>query len=477
MNELSRRVNQSEDELINVMRRWQEKAYAPFTATLAKKQLQPMVTSYTAEALRVHKDESINQYADEIAELQRLALAGNTPRYEEKLKELQQAGLSCRLTKAVVYFTRQEDLTVEIEIKVQVKGHSLTWYFWAPGAMDQYPQAFRNELYDQAAVCHRGVDAGCDLYYRGSNSIHIKLMHTHEDESGHNHNHYRLRDNKPYTPNDFRQHMAGFKGCELERKYFVEGEIDKICNEFEAHYLEWTRKIDGGMSKEERYLSEPTQTLNTGDMIELYLFGAMQEPCRLSVEELKVDYQAARDAIEAQLRTAPGAGVGQKAILNQLHEVTRQYDDLLEWRRRSASRGLNSSIASARQVEGSLNPVIKARQRMDDGVGVQDPGVPEWAIRLKKAVDESKRQMLALANERYKDRVVLPKEDAASVWAEEAGYAPQDLSELIINRPQVDSGLTTSVGFFATAQEPQATPTSDGDLDKDIRTNLTNRTG
>lgn len=40
-------------------------------------------------------------------------------------------GLSFRQTKGEVYLTRNEGETVDVEVAIQVKGNSLTWYFWA----------------------------------------------------------------------------------------------------------------------------------------------------------------------------------------------------------------------------------------------------------------------------------------------------------------------------------------------------------
>ncbi len=427
LNQLSRRVNTWFADLADIKEL--VKFDQPFFRKLSIKHIQPMVSSYTAQELRTHPNANFSKWADVIQELQTHASAGEQVAYAEKYEQLKAAGVTCRSTKGTVYFTKQENKTVEIEIALQVKGHSLTWYFWAPGALDQYPQTFRDELFNQAAVCHKKVDAGCDLYYRGSNAVHIKLMHTHESESSHNHNHYRLKDNKSYTPHEFRQHMEGFVGCEIEGKYFKRGEIEKICHEFEMHYLDWTSQVGVEMSKEERYFSDPAQRLNTGDMIELSLFGRMQEPCRLSVEELKVDYDEARAAIEAEL-AAPAIGVelvapeqsseeASRRVQEKLLKLKSQYETLLEYRRRSASRGLNSSIASSRQVDSSSNEVIRARQTMDDGIGIADPGIPDWALRLKASVDESKAQMLALAAKRHEPGIA--HNDEARKWAGDAG--------------------------------------------------------
>ena len=453
MLKLSQQVNEAQLKIDNLIKEYAEKTTAPFIKSLSIKHTVPRDTSYSPNQLRSHTDSGLRELAPDFDELQLLALADNIPAYELKLAAIKSAlppGCGIRLTKGNIFLTRREKLTVDVEIKVQVKGHSLTWYFWAPGAMDQYDQSFRDELYDQAKVCHRNVDAGCELYYRGSNSVHIKLMHTVETESNHNHNHYRLRDNKSYTPIDFKQHMQGFKDWELARKYFKPGEIEEICMEFEAHYLEWTRKAEGDQSKEERYFSSPDQKLNTGDMIELYLFGTMQEPCRLSAMEIKVDYDRAREAINSRLKSEL-TGKGRADLREELIHVKRQYEALLEYRAKSGSRGLNSSIASARQVEHSANAVVRAQQVMDDSLGL-DSTIPQWAEDIKHSMAESQSEFMRLVSQRHVDRTPPKPDDMALVWARRAGKSFHDLYDSGNTREELPA--TESSHSEATSEAP-----------------------
>lgn len=393
----------------------------PFFRELTTTHVQPKVTSYTSKELLAHPLPEIAALAPDINELQTYASSGNRVQYEAKLAELALAGHSCRSTKGKVYLARQEAETVDVKVAVQVKGHSLTWYFWAENAMDQYPQAFRDLLYNKAAECHRKVTAGCDLYYRGSNAIHIKMMHHHESESNHNHNHYRLKDNKHYTPADFNQHLQAFKGWELEQQFFAAGEIDQLCEEFKGFHAQWTAKDEHKQSKEEEYFSQPSQQLDTGDMIELKLFGTMQEPCRLSVDELEVDYEAARKAIEAQLANPEDSD----ALLLAQKTLEAQYKELLDYRVKGGSRGLNASIASMRQVHDSANQVIRAKQRMDDRAEKEVPDIPEWAHALKAAINHSQEQMLSLANKRHTPGIA--QEDIAREWADTAKLKIADI--------------------------------------------------
>ena len=318
------------------------------------------------------------------------------------------AGKQFRVTKGIVYEMVERDEEVTITIYVQVKGHSLTWYFWAPGAMDQYPQEFRDQLYNAAALAHKSVTRGCDLYYRGSNAVHIKLMHHLETES--NHNHYRLINNQHYTPEDFNQHMQALKLSEIHDDFFEVGEIDELCLRFSAFHAEWIKKTGNAPSLEEEYFAQESQRLELDDIIELHMFGQQQEPCRINTAELTMDYEAARKEISeaiAAIKIDDGtveqcakAIVVVKALEKRLADVEKEYRDLIVYRKIGGSRGLNSALASSRQIKGSVNPVVKQSVGTDDTLGKEVPDVPEWAKNLLTAVQLSKEKMLGSALQR-----------------------------------------------------------------------------
>ena len=189
----------------------------PFFVVLKKKHTVPKFSSHTD--------------TPEAIELQALVKANNKAEYRKKIAEFKNRAVDpkeFRITKGIVYESRPSDEEITVEVALQIKGHSLTWYFWAEGSMDQYSQEFRDGLYFAASKCHKQVTNGCDLYYRGSNSVHIKLMHHDETESNHNHNHYRLLNNKPYTPTEFNQHLDAFKDSDVHDEFFMPGEIDEI---------------------------------------------------------------------------------------------------------------------------------------------------------------------------------------------------------------------------------------------------------
>lgn len=352
---------------------------APFFIFLDKTHTLPKVTS--------------DATTSEAKELQLLVDSSNKVAYRKKIEEYKEHGLDFRITKGKVYQIAYKGETIDVRIALQVKGHSLTWYFWAPDGMDQYPQEFRDKLYNAAAIAHKEVDDGCDLYYRGSNAVHVKLMHHIESESGHNHNHYRLKGNKSYLPNDFNQHLQALKKSEFHDLFFKQGEIDNLCNEFGEFYKKWTIKTKDKSSLEEEYFQDPSQQLETEDLVELQLFGAQQEPCRIDINELKVDYENARQEIK-RIVSQQGNVNDLKQLLNK---VEKEYLDIMDYRKKGGSRGLNSEIASTRQIKHSANPVIKGVVGMDDSLGKELPDIPDWAVNAKNAVEEAKKQMMAFA--------------------------------------------------------------------------------
>ncbi|QEY50615.1 hypothetical protein [Legionella longbeachae] len=378
------------DEKIVIERPKQGK-HTPFFILLEKTQRTTLYTSYGGdEEEYIHKNDGV------LKQLQTYVKAGNEEEYNKLINKF--PNRIFRRTKGEVYEMFDEGKEIEIRIALQVKAHSLTWYFWKPGVMDQYPQEFRDILYHAAAQAHKKVTNGCDLYYRGSNSVHLKLMHHLEIESLHNHNHYRLKNNQPYTPEDFNQHMEALKETEAFAQFFNEGEIEKIEERFAQFYADWHIKLEGSLSKHEEYMQDPSQRLNTGDVIELMLFGHQQEPCRINVSELTIDYDRARKEIEEALEKGVSSDL-QLELTQKLQEIEKQYKALLKYREKGGSRGLLSEIGATRQTyqsEFKPNPYVGGQ---DSSLGAP-PEVPEWATKLKELVDEGKKAMIETRAER-----------------------------------------------------------------------------
>ncbi|AHE67296.1 hypothetical protein [Legionella oakridgensis] len=352
---------------------------APFFVFLKKVHTLPKVTSYDAS------------HSPEARELQRLLDANDTVEYGKKLREFQEAGKTFRLTDMIVYETRDEGEKIDVRVALQVKGHSITWYFWVPDGKDQYPQAFRDRLYGAAAECHTKVERGCDLYYRGSNAFHVKTMHHLEIEAAHNHNHYRIRDNQPVTPKDLTEHLQAFKTHEVHEEFFEAGEVDELCARFAEFHARWTHKEGEALSLEEQYLSHPSQRLNAADILEFRIFGLQQEPCRISVDELRIDFESARRTIEAAV--VHGSDPDKDALAAQVHRMEEEFRALIAYRAVGGSRGLGSERAMTRQIEGSTLPTIEVVAEKDDSLGVSMPRIPEWAIRAREAVERARLEV------------------------------------------------------------------------------------
>ncbi|OGT47447.1 MAG: hypothetical protein A3E83_01750 [Gammaproteobacteria bacterium RIFCSPHIGHO2_12_FULL_41_20] len=351
----------------------------PFFVFLRKTHTLPKVTSYDASV------------SDAARELQMLIDAGDRNQYRKRLVELRQQGKTFRLTDMKVYEIRDEGETIDVRIALQVKGYSITWYFWAPGGRDQYPQEARDEFYRAAAECHTQVKNSCDLYYRGSNAFHIKNMHHLETEDGHNHNHYRMKDNQPVTPQDLTEHLQAFKRHEICEKFFEEGEIEELCGKFRAFYVNWTYKEGDALSEKEEYFSQPSQQWNQADALEFELFGQQQEPCRINVDELRLDFEVARREIEEAI----AKGAIDTTLDERVKRMEQEFRELVAYRQVGGSRGLGSERAMTRQVAGSHMPTIEAVVDKDDDIGVRPPLIPAWAVHARLAIAKARATIMA----------------------------------------------------------------------------------
>lgn len=354
----------------------------PFFVFLKKKHTVPKVTSYTN--------------TKQTNELQLLAASGNNAEYRKKEQEFNEEGLKFRLTKGVVYEIRDEGEEIEVQVAVQVKGYTLTWYFWTQDGLDQYPQAFRDKLFNAAAKVQREeVEDGCDLYLRGSDELHGKLMHHDKKEFWQNHNHYRLKNNKSYTPKEFNQHLRGLAKTEIYQEFFSDGEVEALCQKFAEFHAKWVKKEGTAPSLEEQYLSDPSQKLDLEDVIELELFSHQQEPCRINLSELKVDYEKARKEIERIV--SEGLTTEKLGVL--LAKVDQEYNDLVEFRKLGGSRGLTPEITDPSKLRGTRYQVGSGPGR-DDKLKKELPDVPTWAHSVQAAVAKAKEFILEDARKR-----------------------------------------------------------------------------
>lgn len=355
----------------------------PFFVVLEKNHTVPKYTSYkdTPQALEL-----------------RTLFSTDTDAYTKKRDEYKAQGYKFRLTKGELFEIKDKGETIDVKVALQVKGGSLTWYFLAPNAMDQYPQEFRDRLFFPAVECHKQVEHGCGQYYRGSNAIHIKLMHDDESESNNNHNHYRLQTGMEYTPVEFNQHLQAFKTLEdktICEQFFSEGEIDRLCEKFQQFHETWTKKVDDEPSLQEQYAAQPSQQLILEDFLELLKYGMQQGPCRLNIDDLKIDYESARREIEQSIQ-GKGLGSIEKAELTK--KITKQYRDILHDQVVSGGRGLGAELALTRQIEGSQYKAIHQVVQMDDG---RSMGVDaDWSDKRNESFKTALQHLLKNAFDR-----------------------------------------------------------------------------
>ncbi|MCW8408356.1 hypothetical protein OQJ13_05160 [Legionella sp. PATHC035] len=375
----------------------------PFFVFLKKKHTLPKVTSYTE--------------TEQTKELQLLVASGNKAQYRKREKDFNEEGFKFRLTKGVVYEIRDEGEDIEVQVAVQVKGFTLTWYFWTIDGLDQFPQEFRDKLFNAASKVQREeVEGGCDLYLRGSDELHGKLMHHLKAEFWQNHNHYRLKNNKSYTPIEFNQHMFGLASTEIYQEFFEEGEIEAICEKFAQFYKKWIAKEGCRPSLEEEYFNDPAQKLDLEDVLELELFAHQQEPCRINLSELKVDYEKARKEIERIVRE----GLTTEKLGVLLEKVDQEYNELVAFRKIGGSRGLTPEITDSSVIKASRYPVSPGR---DDKLKKELPDVPKWAYSVQAAVEKAKAFILDDAKKRLAVPEKIITDSMSLTEAHEVGVA------------------------------------------------------
>lgn len=160
----------------------------------------------------------------------------NIKLYEREKQRMEKDGSKFQVSDKKVYQCFSLNKTREIPIKFQVKGSTMTWYLVAP--KDTTLQEFRDQLYKTAAKAHLKVENHCRKYYTGSDSLHIKKMHTHKDEINCNHEHYRIQDDQDVQPVHVYQHLSGFIEAqkELGYSYLDQQEALAICHKFKEHW-------------------------------------------------------------------------------------------------------------------------------------------------------------------------------------------------------------------------------------------------
>jgi hypothetical protein len=278
------------------------------------------------------------------ARLQALFDRGMVQQYESEKAEMEQKGFNFRLTDGRICQIFDEGRTIQVPIKFQVKLSTITWYFDAP--KDETHQDFRNEVYGSAALGHKKVDNHCEKYWRGTNSLHVKKMHTNENESGLNHNHHRMKKDVYVDPKAVYQHLMGFVETQRELKLF-DGEkekyltLEEALQISEAYNIYWVRMTHVGPAKTVKMGNKKIELPERQEAL-LTEYKRAQEK-KLTPED-KIEWE------ENKHKELPCTSI------NNWESLTVQ-DRLVAIA--EGMSGLGSELAHTRQLEGSKYPTIR----------------------------------------------------------------------------------------------------------------------
>lgn len=305
-----------------------------------------------------------SEHTARASELQNLldnAQNGDYSALDQKLKDYIKENHFFRLTEGKFYEVTPGDFK-DVKVKVQVKEGTITWYFSDIGH-DETTQEFRNLIFRSAALGHVLVPDACVKYYRGTNAMHVRRMHTSEEESKINHNHYRVHDDH-VTVDQFRQHLMGF--VQAEKAYGIDG---KFLSEDEANaIIEKYKKYDERM--DEKHPNYPDKTRRevyheqelakwTNTDIEEYLENKkVEEPC--AAEEIIISLN---QPITVESKTEKELTIIPKDWPKYLDKFDKNALNLIA---KAGSAGLKSEIAQTRQIEGS---VLQARKNAYTRIG------------------------------------------------------------------------------------------------------------
>ncbi|KTD49404.1 hypothetical protein Lrub_0503 [Legionella rubrilucens] len=181
------------------------------------------------------------KHTEEAQRLQALLDQGDRKGYIQRLRELNDKHKFTR-TQGKVYELFDEGEMIQVPIKFQVKKSVITWSFIAP--FDKTHQSFRDEVFNTAAKAHACVANSCETYYRGTDHLHLKEMHSYAEEAFFNHNHYRTANGGPITPVEVYEHLFGFYAQQEGRKFIpTPWERDNIILTFAVYWAHFNADI------------------------------------------------------------------------------------------------------------------------------------------------------------------------------------------------------------------------------------------
>lgn len=297
------------------------------------------------------------------ARLQKLFDSKDVDGYQEELDKLKSTGRQFRMTEGHVFEILDDPSAhMNVPIKIQVKEGCLTWYFEAPH--DITKQSFRDEVFLSAGLGHVGVDHARFRYMRGTNSLHVKQMHTDESESQKNHNHYVLDKGQLFTPERFKAHIDGFVKAEQElnlmgddgkEKFLTQGEADQIVKAYTEHWEKITAKDNTGLSILERMQDLNRKRWTQEDRHEHVKYNYLLNTVTSCDEEKESEQYLSQKSFFTIKPDWP--------LAKRIEAVGR------------AMRGGFSNRAHVRQMAGSKLPPLPELKEMDDKV--QKRAIPQ----------------------------------------------------------------------------------------------------
>lgn len=276
---------------------------------------------------------------------------GDFTALDNKIQDFMKDDHFFRLTEGKFYEVNPGDYK-EVRLKIQVKEGTITWYFANVGH-DETTQEFRNQVFRSAALGHLTVKGACAKYYRGTNAMHVKRMHTSERESMINHNHYRVDDNH-VTPSQFRDHLYGFleaqKAYGIPDKFLTQDEADQLINAYIKFDESLDAKVDGIKTRRELFHERELQKWTAEDRKELVENKSIEEPC--DAQEIIVPLNQGPITVEI-------ANKETRILPKEWFKYRDRLDKAaLDKIAKAGSEGQRSDVAHTRQVEGSVLPTL-----------------------------------------------------------------------------------------------------------------------
>lgn len=268
---------------------------------------------------------------------------------EEKLKSYQKENHFFCLSEGQFYEVNPGNFK-PVQIKIQVKEGTITWYI-TNAQLNETTQEFRNQVFRTAALGHLLVKRACNKYYRGTNSMHIKRMHTSETESSLNHNHYRV-ENDHVTPAQFQEHLYGFleaqKAYGFADNFLTQREADDLIKQYENFDAQQNIKDDGVKTRRETFHEREQLKWTDLDIQELNANKAIEEPCK--AQRMNVPLNGKKITVTTTTSTLtiwPSDWINHQDVLDS---------SALDIISQAGSEGQKSDLAQTRQIQHSKLP-------------------------------------------------------------------------------------------------------------------------